>query len=132
MTNKNAKIINLALTSAKKRIESSQKLLEIGNFSDSVSRAYYAVLDAARAALMTQGEMPKSHAGTIMKFNQHFIKTDKIDKKFGPLISKLEKARTEADYQFGVEFTKEEAKGVLETAEEFVAEVKKVLDNQKG
>lgn len=124
---KNIKIVKLALVSARERLESGHNLFGIGNFPDSISRAYYGVLDAARAALILKGETPKTHAGVIIKFNQKFIKTGLIDERFGQLLSRMEKVRTEADYQFGVKFTKKEAERVLKEAEEFVFEVKKIL-----
>jgi len=121
-------IAGLAIDSAKERIESARKLIEINNFSDAISRAYYGVLDAARAALILEKEMPKTHAGTISKFNQKFIKTSKVNKKYGPLLNKLERARAEADYQFGVEFTKEEAESILKDASNFVEMVIKLIE----
>jgi len=52
--NKNLeKLIRDYLNSAKERIESAEQLLKIGNFRDSISRAYYAYLDAADALLLT-------------------------------------------------------------------------------
>lgn len=124
---KDLKTVELAVASAEERIESAKKLLEIKNFSDAVSRAYYSVLDIARAALILKGEMPKTHAGTIAKFNQNFIKSGEVDKKYGTLLSKLERARTEADYQFGVHFTKEETEETVKEAQKFVAKIKEII-----
>lgn len=109
------------------RLTSADALLKIGNYADSISRSYYAVLDAARAVLINDKIYPKSHAGTIAQFHQRYIKTKKISEKFGKMLSTIEKARTEADYEFEVSFTKSEAKQKLDQAKGFVKQVEEYL-----
>lgn len=49
------------LVRAHKALRAANLLLNEGLYEDCVSRAYYAVLHAAKAALVTVGEVPKSH-----------------------------------------------------------------------
>ena len=41
----------------------------------------------------------KSHSGTKSQFSQHFIKTGKIDKKYGKLLAELYDWRQKGDYE---------------------------------
>lgn len=122
----NREIVERYLKSAGERLESAKILLKAGNFDDSISRSYYAVLSAITAALLSLGESVKTHAGAITKFHLKFIKTGKVSKKFGGVLHKLERSRTEADYQ-NKDFTKEETKQALKEARELFKVIKEVL-----
>ena len=66
----NAKeIIATYLKQADERLESAKVLLDIKNFNDSISRSYYAILDAATACLIKKDIIPKSHSGAIQSQN---------------------------------------------------------------
>ena len=114
------KLIEDYIASARERIESAEHLLKIENFRDSISRAYYAFLDAADAVLLTRNVRPKSHAGTISQFSLYFIKTNIFEQKFIRWFKRIERARLEADYERQKTFTKEDAGEALKEAKEFV------------
>lgn len=116
------------LLKARERLESAKILLNKKQYSDSIFRSYYAVLDTARTLLSMHEIYPKSHAGTITKFNLHFIKTGIFPKNFSKLLAQVEKSRTEADYSFEINFTKDEAEDRLRLAETFVKEVTKHIN----
>ncbi len=115
------------LESARERLRSATLLLDGGLYRDSVSRAYYAFLDAADGALAVRRITPKSHAGTISLFGQHFIKAGLVDKKYSGWFRKIYKARLDADYERKRVFTEEEAREALEQATEFVETIEKLL-----
>jgi len=117
------------LDSAKRRLHSTTVLIEAGEYRDSVSRAYYAFLDAADGALAARRITPKSHAGTISLFGLHFIKAGLVDEKYSAWFKKIYKDRLEADYNRGRVFTEEEAREALEQATEFVEMVEKLLSS---
>ncbi|MYB35687.1 MAG: HEPN domain-containing protein [Gammaproteobacteria bacterium] len=63
------------------------------------NRAYFAVFEAAHAALVTQAiSVPKTHSGLNTQFHQFIVKASLIDAAFGQLLSKIERARLVADY----------------------------------
>ncbi|KKP88779.1 MAG: hypothetical protein UR93_C0008G0008 [Berkelbacteria bacterium GW2011_GWA2_35_9] len=109
------------------RIESAEILFKNGNYNDSVSRSYYAIFDAMRGLLELNNVLAKSHTGVILKFNQHYIKTGILDKKFARTIAKIEKEREEADYFFQKKVSKSLAKEILKETRDFVKEVKYIL-----
>lgn len=120
-------LIEEMLNKADERIESAQVLYENDHFGDSISRSYYAMLDAARTALVLVKVYPKSHSGTVHKFNEYFIKTGKIAKTFSSVLSQVEKSREEADYEFEKRFTKNNAKEALKQAKKFVTVIKQFV-----
>ena len=63
-----------------------------------VSRAYYAMLHAANAALATKGLQSKSHSGTQALFNEHLVRTGEVAKERGSDLSKGQRRRTSAEY----------------------------------
>lgn len=99
MTNKlKEEIISEMIVNAQERIESARALSEIENYRDAISRSYYANVDILRGLLELENVFAKTHKGMIDKFHQFYIKTEKIDKKFGNFVSKAEKMREDADY----------------------------------
>ena len=89
------------LKRAHQRLHATHVLLEDGAFEDACNRAYYAVFEAARAALAAVGQpIPKSHRGLNSQFHEHVIRTDPqyIVEHIGQSLSKLEDIRLMADY----------------------------------
>ena len=123
----NKKIIREMIEKAEERLESAKTLIDAGHYRDSVSRSYYGILDSARTILVIDKIYPKSHSGTISKFNEGYIKTGKIDRRYGHILSKIEKSRVDADYNLQVEFNKKEAQEALAQAREFIIEIKRYL-----
>lgn len=126
---KNAeRLIQTYLKDARERLESAKVLMDIKNFNDSISRSYYAVLDAATACLIKKDIVPKSHSGAIRLFSLNYIKPDIVDKKYLKFFTKIEKNRLDADYKHEKIFTIDEAQEVFEEAVKFVDMVEKLLE----
>lgn len=120
-------LIESYLAEAAERLESANALIKIGNFKDSISRSYYAILDAATACLIKKDILPKSHSGAIKLFSMHYIKTGKVDAKYQMQFARIEKARLEADYTHTRRFTKEEAIEIYHEADQFIQMATKIL-----
>ena len=86
---------------------------------DAMSRIYYAVLHYARAILLVEQIVPKSHHGAFLLFSQHVVKTGKADKRYSKVFSSLIRMREEADYVTGASFSSEDLVNALAEAEEF-------------
>lgn len=124
----NAKhLIEVHMQKAAERLKSARALLEIGNYEDSISRSYYAILDAATACLIKKDVIPQSHSGAIKLFSLHYIKSGIVDHKYQRQFAKIEKARIEADYTHLRFFSEDETSGILAEASEFVEMAKKLL-----
>lgn len=119
--------IKIALEQAKERIESAEALYRIENYRDAMSRAYYAFFDAATAALLTKGQVAKTHHGVVMLFEKYFIKTKEVSVKVGRWLAKAKQAREEADYERNKEISKESIESAIQSAKEFVEQIEKLI-----
>ncbi|AEB08443.1 HEPN domain protein [Desulfobacca acetoxidans DSM 11109] len=115
-------LIQAYLEKARKKLEVAKKLLDLGEFEDSVSRAYYAVFHAAQALLLSEGQKAESHKGVITLFSLLFVKTGKMDKKFGKYLTDLKDNRETCDYELFAYAEAESSQRALQEAEAFVTE----------
>ena len=111
---------NRALTSAK-------LLLDSGDVDGACNRAYYAMFDAARAALLcinapVPAEVARTHSGLIAAFSLHLVKTGRIAIEHGRSLNKVEDLRLIADYR-GDPVTLENAAWALVQANNFLIAV---------
>jgi uncharacterized protein (UPF0332 family) len=111
---------------AYKKLEVAKSLFKQGFYSDAVSRAYYAMFYAARALLSEKDIYPKTHRGVIAQFGLKFVKEGKFEKEIFDLFARAQEDREEADYGLLSEIEKEEAKKIIEGAEEFLKECEKM------
>lgn len=68
------------LAKAIRAATSAKMLLDAGDADGACNRAYYAMFDAARAALLASGapvepETARMHSGLISAFSLHLVKT---------------------------------------------------------
>lgn len=71
------------LERAEESIRAAKLLFGAGHFDFAASRAYYAAFYAATAATLDEGLRFSQHKGVITATHQRFIKTGRLDKKFG-------------------------------------------------
>ncbi len=120
-------LIELELQKSDECITSSELSLKERLYNSSVSSAYYAVLHAAKAVLLTQNIEVFSHNGIIHKFALNFVKEGIFDKRFSKLFGRLRKAREDGEYKTTVIYTKEESLLRIKEAREFIKEMRKFL-----
>ena len=93
----NTKNLMLKATQA---ITSAHVLLDIGDADGACNRAYYAMFDAARAALLALGyDTGKTHKGVLNTFSEYLVKTGIVQKETGRLLKQAEAHRYIADYE---------------------------------
>jgi len=112
---------------AHERVVAARELFTAGHLETAVSVAYYAMLNAARAALSESDEHARTHAGTWNLFRQRYVVTDAFDQHLFTLAHKAQKAREESDYE-AVTPDPDEAKAIVESADDFIAAVERMLD----
>ena len=108
------------LHKASKALSSAQLLLESGDADGACNRAYYAMFDAARAALMAFQKSDevltiKTHNGLIASFSLQLVKPGLIDIELGKSLNKVEDLRLIADYK-GDAITLDDASWAVEQA----------------
>jgi len=115
------------LRKAKRKLGAAKKLLELGEYEDAVSRAYYCIFHAAKAALACENLFPKSHEGTLREFGLRFVKERKLSRELGVIFSDAKSLRETADYASRPVLGLEDAEWVAGAAERFLKEVSEYL-----
>ncbi|CAB3773415.1 HEPN domain-containing protein [Paraburkholderia humisilvae] len=91
------------LTKARRASSSAALLLDDGDINGACNRAYYAMFDAARAALLASGapvdpNVVRTHNGVIAAFGLHLVKTGRVQPEWGRALNRAQEIRQVADY----------------------------------
>jgi len=105
---------------AKQKLRAAEKLLDAHEYDDAVSRAYYAVFHAAQAVLLTEDLKADTHRGLVNLFGLHFVKTGKVDRKYGKYLANLKDDRETSDYEVFSPIDEQTAKRSVGEAREFL------------
>jgi uncharacterized protein (UPF0332 family) len=110
------------LARAHEGLASARTLVDGGHAAVAVSTAYYAMLNAARAALSERGREARSHRGIWNVFREELVLRAGFDADLFAAAQAAQPRREASDY--GAEtFEIAEARELLSTAERFVAAV---------
>ncbi len=109
---------------------SAALLLSAGDIEGACNRAYYAMFDAAKAALLTVGTPEnvvesKSHSGIIQAFGLYVVKPGHLSPEFGRAFRRVEDLRGAADYT-GRDIPPEKAQHAVEAAVKFIQAVQEL------
>ena len=112
---------------ADRALAAARLLLVNGDIEGACNRAYYAMFDAAHAALVASGAtsadaVPKKHSGLVGAFGLNLVKTNRVAADLGSALNKVERLRRLADYT-GDPISLEDATWAVEQAALFVATV---------
>lgn len=83
---------------ANRSLASARRLLEAGDHDFAVSRAYYAMFYAAKAALLLGNVKRSKHAAVIAAFGEHLVKTGSFTAEHHRILRAAFDDRGEADY----------------------------------
>lgn len=91
------------MAKAIRALASAKLLIEAGDVDGACNRAYYAMFDAARAALIMSNapaelSVAKTHSGLISGFSLHLVKTDQFPVELGKALNRAAEIRLVADY----------------------------------
>jgi len=91
--------VNYRIQTAYQTFEAAKVLSDNGFWNSAVNRLYYSLFYAVNALLVFNKIQTKSHSSTKSQFSLHFIKSGKLDKKYGRLLSELFDWRQKGDYE---------------------------------
>lgn len=125
---KQALTFDTLMAKADRAATSARLLLKSGDMDGAANRAYYAMFDAARAALLASGapvdsDVAKTHSGLISAFGIHLVKNGPVSKDVGKILNRGHELRLVADYN-GRSVTRSDAHEMVEQAETFVMAMK--------
>lgn len=116
---------------ASRALASARLLLDAGDTDGACNRAYYAMFDAARAALAVaddEGMIAKTHSGLISAFSLRFVRTAEIPVELGKALNAVSELRQAGDYT-GLTMPKDKAAWAVTRAEAFVAAIEQLVKN---
>ena len=121
------------MTKAGRALASAALLLDSGDVDGACNRAYYAMFDAARAALLfidaqVPPEVARTHSGLITAFSMHLVKPGLIAVEHGRSFNKVADLRLIADYR-GDPVTPANAAWAVAESRQFLAAVQQLLSN---
>ena len=113
---------------AERALSAARLLLKALNTEGACNRAYYAMFDAAHAALLAAkvrkaDATVKTHSGLLSAVGKHLVQAGLIDVEHGRSFNQVQRLRQLADYM-GDSIGVDEAAWALGRAEAFVAAIK--------
>jgi uncharacterized protein (UPF0332 family) len=107
-------------------------LKDSGHLRGAINRAYYAMFYAIHALVAQKKAQVSKHSGAISFFDQEFVKTGIVDKRFSKWLHRLFDLRQDADYGSMFEPAENQCDQAMAHAKEFVHHIRKYLDNCMG
>jgi len=119
--------INYRIARAKDTYDDALILSEREKWNSTINRLYYATYYALMALLLDSDLKPTTHNGAKSNFSEYFIKTGKIDSKYGKLYSQLFTWRQKGDYDDLFDFGKDKVMPYFEPVNEFILLIESII-----
>ena len=132
MTDELLQHVRKELVRADKALRSATMLLAEGLLEDAISRAYYAVLHAAKAALAVANVSADSHAGVRRMFCLHLVKDGLIEDEYAGILVSAQEDRELGDYDIDVIIDESRARQRIQDAVRFVNRIKRYIEANGG
>ncbi len=117
------------IETAYKTLDAARVLTENDFWNSAVNRLYYSVFYIVNAILVKHEIITQSHSGAKSQFSLHFIKTGKLDKKYGKLLAELFDWRQKGDYENLYEFDSESVLPLLDSVLDMIQQIEKEIKN---
>ena len=105
-------------------------LLEAGFYEDAVSRAYYAVLHAAKAALLARDIVTESHTAVRRLLGKELVQHGLLEKEWAMILAHEQDERASADYDVELSFSQEVAGQRVEKSRRFLERIRSFLQRE--
>jgi uncharacterized protein (UPF0332 family) len=119
-------------TKAAEAARSARVLLDAGDPNGAANRAYYAMFNAARAALAARTDLPvtdvRRHTAVLQLFSLHLVKPGLVDAAISADLNEVFRARAIADYD-EPPLSAEEAGDLLVAMDRMLAAVGALLED---
>lgn len=127
MKQEQVSLIEYRMERAWDTLDDAKILISNKKWNSSINRLYYASYYAVMALLLKHGLKPATHNGAKTNFTEHFIKSEKIDKKYGKLYSQLFTWRQKGDYDDLFNFEESQVVQYVEPVKEFLSLIESLL-----
>ena len=119
------RLVSRELNTAKDDLKEALESFERNGYKWSTIQSYYAMFHTARALLFNKGYRERSHFCLGVALEALYVETKILPIKYLSAFRKAMSLREDADYSS--EFSREGAKALIESSEEFIAEADKIL-----
>lgn len=123
-------LIEYRLTQAEQTIDEVEKLIGIDLLNVGVNRIYYGMFYCLNALALQDEFQSSKHLQLIGWFNQTYIKTGKIDVKYGRILRDAYKNRSDGDYAPFIVFEKEDVIAMVAGLKDFVETISSFIRNR--
>ena len=127
MTGTKNDLINYRIARAKDTYDDALILSEREKWNSAINRLYYAAYYALMAVLLDSDLKPTTHNGAKSNFSEYFIKTGKIDSKYGKMYSQLFTWRQKGDYDDLFDFSKDKVMPYFEPVNDFISLIESMI-----
>jgi uncharacterized protein (UPF0332 family) len=127
MTRAKNDLINYRIARAKDTYDDALILSEKEKWNSTINRLYYAAYYAVMAVLLDSDLKPTTHNGTKSNFSEYFIKTGKIEARYGKMYSQLFTWRQKGDYDDLYDFQKDNVIPYFEPVNELIMIIEKMI-----
>lgn len=122
--------IRYRLETSRKTFKAAKILAENGYWNSAINRLYYAIFYSVNALLYNSDISVKKHSSVKSQFTLHYIKTGKLDKKFGQLLSDLFDLRQKGDYDNIYDYDEESVMPLIPVVEEMLEVLEKAIEGE--
>ncbi len=124
-------LITLWLGKADEALASAELELDTGHAGFAVNRLYYACFYAVTALLLADGKQFSRHSAVRAEFNRLYIKTGRVEKKWGRFYYDLFEDRQEGDYLPTTTFEADDVSAKLQKAGQFVRVLRDIIHRSR-
>lgn len=112
---------------AREALRAAEILTRDRCYADAISRAYYAILHAAKATLHVHDIAAESHAAVRRMFGLHLVRSGEIEPEWSAYLVESLDDRLAADYDVETVFSREEARSECRRSREFLSRIRRYL-----
>ncbi len=120
--------VNYRIEKSIETFEVAELLYANSKWNSTINRLYYACFYAITALLVKNEIETKSHSGVKTQFFLNFVKTNKIDVKYGKLYSDLFDWRQKGDYGDFFDFEMKNVKPIMKPTSELLELIKNEIE----
>lgn len=91
-------LVTYRVSKSKEVFKEATDVASLGHWNLAVNRLYYAVFHACSALLLAEGHVAHTHSGIMRIMMLNFVKSERLTKDDGRLISSLFNMRQTGDY----------------------------------
>jgi len=95
-------------------------LQQHGLVEDAISRAYYAIMHAAKAALLVHDVIAESHAAVRRLFGHVLVMAEGMEREWAQILARSHDQRGAAEYNVDFEVVEEASEGLVQDAHRFI------------